>query len=78
MKLMIYSPERTLFDGEVDLCELPGGKGRFEVLKDHDAVITTLQPGVIRFVADGQEQTLGVQSGYAEVNGNVITACVAC
>lgn len=76
MKLIIYSPEKTLFDGEVDVCEVPGTKGRFTILKDHDSIISTLQPGNIRYVAGGETTLLPVKSGYVEVHSNVISACV--
>lgn len=76
MKLVIYSPEKTVFQGEVEVVELPGGRGRFTVLPDHDAVITTLQPGFIRYVQGGEEQRLNICSGYAEVLKNVISVCV--
>lgn len=76
MKLIIFSPEKTIFDGEVTLVEVPGSKGRFEILENHDSIITTLQPGVIRFVRDGEENRQPVTSGYVEVHNNVISACV--
>jgi F-type H+-transporting ATPase subunit epsilon len=76
MKLIIFSPEKTIFDGEVTLVEVPGSKGRFEILENHDSIITTLQPGVIRFVRDGEETRQPVTSGYVEVHNNVISACV--
>lgn len=76
MKLIIYSPERTVFDGEVSLVEVPGTKGRFEILENHDAIITNLQPGVIRYVANGEETRQPVTSGYVEVHNNLISACV--
>lgn len=76
MKLIIYSPEKTVFDGEVDVCEVPGTKGRFTILKDHDSIITTLQPGNIRYVTKGAETLQPVKSGYVEVHRNVISACV--
>lgn len=76
MKLIIYSPEKTVFDGEVTVCEVPGTKGRFTILKDHDSIITTLQPGHIRYVVDGKENLQPVRSGYVEVHRNVISACV--
>ena len=76
MKLIIYSPEKTVFDGEVDVCEVPGTKGRFTILKDHDSIITTLQPGNIRYVIAGEEILQPVTSGYVEVHNNVISACV--
>ena len=76
MKLIIYSPEKTVFDGEVSLCEVPGKKGRFTILPNHDSIITTLQPGNIRYVTDGKEVLQSVRSGYVEVKKNVISACV--
>ncbi len=76
MKLTIHSPEKTIFDGEVSLVEVPGQKGRFEILSNHDAIITTLQPGVIRYVTNGNETRQHVVSGYVEVHKNIISACV--
>lgn len=76
MKLIIYSPEKTIFDGEVSLVEVPGSKGRFEILENHDAIITTLQPGVIRYISNGEETRQPVSSGYVEVHHNQISACV--
>ena len=76
MKLIIYSPEKTVFDGEVDVVELPGGGGRFTVLKDHDAVITTLVSGNVRYSVAGEETLLPIQSGYDEVLKNVVSVCV--
>ena len=76
MRLTIFSPEKTVFDGEVDVCEVPGTKGRFTILKDHDSIITTLQPGNIRYVIGGEETLQPVTGGYVEVHSNVISACV--
>lgn len=76
MKLTIYSPEKTIYDGDVDLVELPGTKGRFEVLNNHDALISTLQTGNIRYVAGDETFLQPVRSGYVEVNRNVISVCV--
>lgn len=76
MKLIIYSPEKTIFEGEVSLVEVPGSKGRFEILNNHDSIVSTLQPGVIRYVADGNETRQPVTSGYVEVHDNQISACV--
>ncbi|MCR5394421.1 MAG: ATP synthase F1 subunit epsilon [Bacteroidales bacterium] len=76
MKLVIFSPEKTIFEGEVSLVEVPGSKGRFVILENHDAIITTLQPGEIRFVRDGEETRQQVSSGYVEVHNNLVSACV--
>lgn len=76
MDMTIYSPEKTLFTGEVEMVEFPGGRGRFQVLKDHDSIISTLVDGVIRFRTQGEEKLQPVKSGYVEVHHNVITVCL--
>ena len=76
MKLIIYSPEKTVFDGEVEMVELPGGKGRFQVLKNHDSLISTLVAGIIRYRINDEEFQQAIQSGYVEVHNNQIFACV--
>ena len=40
--LVIVSPERTLYEGEVRAVILPGELGKFEVLKDHAPLISSL------------------------------------
>ena len=42
MKVTIVSPERVLFEGEADGVKVPGEKGRFEILKGHAPIISTL------------------------------------
>lgn len=77
MKLIIYSPEKTVFEGEVSLCEVPGTKGRFTVLKDHDSIISTLTAGNIRYrVEEDQDVLQPIKSGYVEVHNNIISVCV--
>lgn len=76
MKLTIVTPEQTLFDGEVEIVTLPGTKGRFTVLPHHDALISTLTSGVVRYVAAGQEVLLPVAGGYVEVLHDTVSVCV--
>lgn len=76
MKMTIYSPEKTVFEGEVEFAEFPGGGGRFQVLKDHDSLISTLHAGNIRYRMQGEEFNQSIKSGYVEVHNNVISVCV--
>lgn len=75
MKLTIYSPEKTLFDGDVTLCEVPGGKGRFTVLSGHDSIVSTLTEGNIRYATDQGEEGLHIRGGYVEVRDDIISVC---
>lgn len=74
--LDVISPERTLVHATVDSVELPGTKGRFEVLKDHAALISSLEKGVIAYRNGESADKVAISSGFVEVNDNHVVACV--
>lgn len=74
--LELISPERTLVCCQAASVELPGGLGRFMVLKDHAPLISSLTQGAILFRTPEGEQRLEIASGFVEVGGNRVTACV--
>ena len=76
IQLHIVSPEATLVETVVSKVTLPGTLGPFEVLKDHAALISSLEKGEIVYVAEGKEQRLKVVSGFVEVHHNQVEACV--
>ena len=76
MILDVISPERTLIHAAVDSVELPGSIGRFEVLRNHAALISSLDKGRISYRAGEKTESLEITSGFAEVNDNHIVACV--
>ena len=76
ISLHIVSPEGTLVDQAVSAVTLPGTVGPFEVLKDHAALISSLEEGDIVYVAEGAEHRLPIASGFVEVHGNQVDACV--
>lgn len=76
IQLRILSPEREVLAAEVGLVELPGTLGRFEVLRDHAPLISTLEAGVIRYVQDGQRKEIECQPGFVEVRNNQVTVCI--
>ena len=75
--LDIISPERTLVHESVLSVELPGTLGRFEVLKDHASLISSLVEGNIVYKIDGDKDgRITISSGFVEVCDNHVTACV--
>ena len=68
MLLEIIAPDRNLYSGEVDLVQVPGSKGSFEILRNHAPIISTLEPGKIKIV--------DIKGGttFFEVDGGVIEA----
>jgi F-type H+-transporting ATPase subunit epsilon len=68
MLLEIIAPDKKLYSGEVDLVQVPGSKGSFEILRNHAPIISTLENGRIKIV--------DVKGGttFFEVDGGVIEA----
>lgn len=75
LRVTIISVERTLFDGEVQALFVPGGKGNFEVLRNHAPIISSLSAGIIRCV-DKTPFEIEILGGFIEVNNNMVNLCV--
>lgn len=73
--LHIISPEGTVLEAQAELVSLPGSAGPFTVLKDHAPIVTALDKGRVRYIADGKEQFVAIKEGFAEVKNNVVTVC---
>ncbi len=73
MLLEIISPDKLLFSGEVMMVKVPGSKGSFEILKNHAPIISTLEEGEIKIVAnDGTNTTFQINGGVIESKNNKI------
>ena len=73
MLLEIIAPDQKLYSGEVDLVQVPGSKGSFEILRNHAPIISTLEPGQIRIVDQkGGIRLFDVDGGVIEVKNNKI------
>jgi F-type H+-transporting ATPase subunit epsilon len=76
LNLKIISPEKIEFDGTVESVHVPGTKGKFVILKDHAPIISSLQPGVVEYVVDGDRKSLIITGGFVEVQKNMVNLCV--
>lgn len=76
MKLVLLSPSKTLFDGEVDLVTIPGSQGLFTVLPHHAPLITTIDQGTVTYKIGEVEKQIEVVDGFAEIKNNIVSICV--
>lgn len=76
LHLSIVSPEKAIFEGEVERVTLPGVQGSFSILPHHAPIISTLGAGVLSYVVEEEEQTVDIQSGFVEMNNNEVSVCV--
>jgi F-type H+-transporting ATPase subunit epsilon len=73
-KLSILTPERAVFEGDVQYVEAPGTEGYFGVLAHHAAMVTALSAGTLKVRgADGAEERWDVAGGFFEVSNNTAT-----
>lgn len=76
LKLKIVSPEKIVYDGEVESVLVPGTQGSFEILTDHAPIISSLEPGKVEYAtADGKQQLM-IAGGFVEVLKNAVSLCV--
>ena len=74
MKLEITTPDKQIFSGDVDLVQLPGSDGLFEILNNHAPMIAALGPGRAKVQdAEGNTQFFDIRGGVCEVLENKIT-----
>ena len=73
MTLEILTPDKKVFEGEVDAVNLPGTVGGFEIMKDHAPIISTLQDGKVLIRNGKEEQHFFIHGGVVEgLNNHVI------
>ncbi len=62
------SPETVLFSGDVDQVDLPGSEGDLGVLPGHAPMVTTLRPGIVTIMREGNRESVVVVGGFAEMS----------
>jgi F-type H+-transporting ATPase subunit epsilon len=71
MKIEIITPDKSLFEGEAILAQLPGSDGSFEVLDNHAPLIAILRAGRIKVTGkDKNEHFVEIRGGVAEMAFN--------
>ena len=77
MYLEIITPEKKVFEGEIELIKLPGSKGAFEMMNNHAPIISTLEKGSIKVKdLNGKEFFFEVDGGVVENKSNKIIVLV--
>ncbi|MBI4445872.1 MAG: F0F1 ATP synthase subunit epsilon [Acidobacteria bacterium] len=65
--LTIVTPDRLLFNGEVDAVTVPGLRGYLGILPGHAPLLSELRVGMISLVQEGRENHLFCTWGFVEV-----------
>jgi F-type H+-transporting ATPase subunit epsilon len=70
MYLEIITPDRTIFEGEVESAKFPGSEGSFQVLENHAPMISSLGRGAVVYKNKAGVHELEVDGGVVEVLKN--------
>ena len=73
IKFKIVTPERTVFEDQIDQVTLPTQEGEITVLPEHIPLIAVLAPGELTVKQDGKEIAMAVSGGIIEVRKNELT-----
>src|SRR6476660_7106813 len=65
--LEIVTPERQVFNDQVDSVVCPGIEGELGVLPHHAPLLTTLGFGELRIRTGGQEEYFAIAGGFLQV-----------
>lgn len=68
MNCTILTPEREVFNGPITSVKVPGALGEFQIMKNHAAIVSSLEKGPITVVTAAGEYRV-----YDDVSGQIET-----
>ncbi len=72
MLLEIITPDKKVYSGDVTSVSVPGTNGRFEMLNNHAAIISTLLNGKVKLKDKEGVKSFDVRGGVVENLANKI------
>lgn len=72
MTLEILTPDKKVYEGEVNSVTVPGAQGSFEVLNNHAPIISTLEDGKVIIRGGEGEHSFFIKGGVVEVINNKV------
>ncbi len=77
MNLVVLTPEKEIFSGEIKSVKVPGTSGQFEILKGHAAIVSSLVEGGVRILdSSGNKKEFDIQKGFVEVLNDEVSLLV--
>lgn len=72
LTVSVISPERILFEGEVDAVTAPAFDGQVGILTAHAPMMTLLGTGILALGANGSQGRFQVEGGFLQVVDNQV------
>src|SRR5690349_14668095 len=72
--LEVVTPERKVFEAEVDRVEVPGLDGELGILPGHTELVSLLKPaGLLTYHIGDQAGEMAISDGFVEINADRVT-----
>ncbi len=72
MRVTVISPERAVFDGDVDAVVAPAYDGEVGILPRHAPFMTLLGSGRLTIRSGGETRTVWVEGGFLQVVNDAV------
>lgn len=70
LHLTIVTPEKSIFDDEVDMVTVPSSEGEIGILPNHVNLMAKLSPGELRIKQAGKQIVMATGAGFLQVANN--------
>lgn len=70
--LEIVTPDKSFFNGEVDMTIVKTTEGNVGILKDHEYIVTPVSVGLVKIKIDGEFKEAACSGGFLTVAEKVI------
>ncbi len=72
MQLEIITPDKKVFEGEVNIATFPGEDGSFQILNGHAPLVSLLKEGLVEYKTKEASQQIYITGGVVEVLKNKV------
>lgn len=72
-RLEVVTAERVVLSDEVDQVNVPGAAGRMGIMARHEPLLTSLVPGEMTIIKDGERIPFAISGGFMEVLPDRVT-----
>ncbi|MAV82351.1 MAG: ATP synthase F1 subunit epsilon [Pelagibacteraceae bacterium] len=77
IELKVVSPQKVIFQKEVEMAVLPGTEGDFAAMQDHSPFISSLRPGQMAIMSNNKtEESFFVSGGLVMLKGKICEVLV--
>jgi F-type H+-transporting ATPase subunit epsilon len=76
LNLRVLSPNRVIWDSEVQEIILSTNSGQIGVLPNHASLVAAVDIGVMKIRLNGEWSTMSLMGGFAKIDNDRITVLV--